>query len=111
STLLGVFDAEGKIRLPALLHLPGQGSARITAPGAKEARVGYTADKATGIMKLAFPPATPGESRVEYRLDVTAIYPDLPGIEGDPRFDSFKRNWLNALQLNPTRRLLSNNAT
>jgi hypothetical protein len=110
STLLGTFDAEGKIRLPAVLHLPGQGAARISAPGIQEARVGYTADRATGL-KVVFSPATPGESHVEYRLDVAAIYPELPGIEGDHRFDSFKRNWLNALQLNPSRRLLSNNTT
>jgi len=33
----------------------------------------------------------------------------VPGIAGDPRFDAFRRNWLNALQLNPELQALANN--
>ena len=40
---------------------------------------------------------------------MTAIHPDVPGIAGDPRFDAFRRNWLNALQLNPELQALANN--
>jgi hypothetical protein len=110
STLLGVFDTEGNIRLPAVLHMPGQGSARIAATGMREPRAGYTASRAAGL-NVVFPPATVTGQRVEYRLEIAAIYPELPGIEGDHRFDSYKRNWLNVLQLNPSRRLLSNSTT
>lgn len=110
ATVLGILDAVGSIRLPAVLHLPGQGSARITAVGTGDAKAGYTAERNAGL-KMVLPPATALQTRVEYRLDVAAIYPELPGIQDDHRFDGFKRNWLNALQLNPNRRLLSNNTT
>ena len=53
--------------------------------------------------------ATFEHKRVIYTLDVTAIYPDVPGIDGDPRFDAFRRNWLNILQVNPAYAGLANN--
>jgi hypothetical protein len=59
---------------------------------------------------VTFPPATAAAPRVEYSLEATAIYPEEPGIAGDHRFDSFRRNWLNVLQLNPGRRQLANNS-
>jgi hypothetical protein len=55
------------------------------------------------------PGATFAHKRVVYTLDVTAIYPDLPGIADDARFDAFRRNWLNILQINPTYPALANN--
>lgn len=110
STLLGVFDADGAIRLPAVLHLPLQGSVRISSPHRDVGRLGYTADRSAGLT-VTFPPANAGDLHIEYRLDVVAIYPELPGINGDSRFDAFKRNWLNILQLSPDHRLLSNNST
>ena len=33
----------------------------------------------------------------------------MPGIRNDSRFDAFRRNWLNVLQLNPSNGALSNN--
>src|SRR5581483_10305253 len=57
---------------------------------------------------LTLPGATFEHKRIAYTLDVTAIYPALPGIE-DERFDAFRRNWLDALQLNPELQALSNN--
>jgi hypothetical protein len=110
STLLGIFDSDGAIRLPAVLHLPLQGSVRISSPDRAQGKVGYTADRSAGLT-VTFPPATSGEPHREYRLDIAAICPELPGINGDSRFDAFKRNWLNIFQLNPDRRLLSNNST
>ena len=108
-TLLGILDKNNDVRLPAVLHLPGQGSLRVTATGAKNLALGYTA-KVRGDVTVVFPAATATTPRIEYALDVTAIYPELPGIAGDHRFDSFRRNWLNTIQLNPNRRLLSNNS-
>jgi hypothetical protein len=109
TTVLGILNSNGTVRLPALMHLPGQGSLRITATGAKDAALGYIALR-RGDVAVTFPPATAAMRRIEYRLDVAAIYPELPGIAGDHRFDSFRRNWLNALQLNPGRRQLANNS-
>ena len=110
STLLGIFDADGGIRLPAVLHLPLQGPIRISSISPARASVGYTADRGIGL-KVTFPPATADSPQVKYRMEVTAIYPKLPGVDDDPRFNAFKRNWLNIFQLNPDRRLLSNNST
>ena len=35
----------------------------------------------------------------------------LPGIEADPRFDGFRRDYLNVFQVNPRMQLLANNAS
>lgn len=109
ATLLGIFNSSGTMRLPALLHLPGQGSLRITAPDTKEATLNYTSTRRDDVT-VTFPAATTATPRVEYRLDVTAIYPELPDLADDRRFDSFRRNWLDVLQLNPGRRQLANNS-
>lgn len=109
ATILGIFNRDGTMRLPALLHLPEQGSLRITAPGAANAAISYAA-KRRGDITATFPPATAASPRLEYRLTVTAIYPDIPGLANDPRFDSFRRNWLDLLQVNPNSRQLANNS-
>ena len=41
---------------------------------------------------------------------MVAIYPGPPALAGDPRFDGFRRNWLNIFQLNPRLRVLANHA-
>jgi hypothetical protein len=108
ATLLGLFNQDGTIALPVVLHLPGQGTFRITAPAAKNAALGY--ESGEGFVKVKFPPATESAPRIEYHLEVTTIYPRLPGIDTDKRFDAFRRDWLNIFQLNPARRVLSNHA-
>ena len=109
TTVLGILNTNGTMRLPALMHLPGQGSLRITATGAKDASLNYTSVRA-GDVTVVFPAATPATPRIEYHLEATAIYPALPGIADDHRFDSFRRNWLDVLQLNPGHRQLANNS-
>jgi len=47
---------------------------------------------------------------VEYTLDVVTIYPGSPALAQDPRFNGFRRNWLNIFQLSPQHRALANNA-
>ena len=104
TTLLGLFQKDGRMSLPAVLHLPGHGTFRVTGPGA----LGYESGRA--FVKVTFPAATAAMPRVEYRLEVATIFPSVAGIDSDPRFDGFRRNWLNVLQLNPSRRVLSNHA-
>jgi hypothetical protein len=104
TTLLGLFQKDGSMSLPAVLHLPGHGTFRVTGPGA----LGYESGRA--FVKVTFPAATVALPRVEYRLEVATIFPSVAGIDSDPRFDGFRRNWLNVLQLNPSRRVLSNHA-
>ncbi|MGB7266808.1 MAG: hypothetical protein WBC92_14935 [Terracidiphilus sp.] len=111
STVLGIFADDGGLRLPALVHLPGQGSMRLTADGIGGASIGYHSERRSTLATLTLPAATTANRRIAYKLEVTAIYPRLPGIGDDPRFDAFKRNWLNVLQLNPELRALANNTS
>ena len=62
------------------------------------------------IVRVTFPPATANRPRIEYKLEVVAIYPPDSRIAGDPRYDGYRRNFLNILQLNPRYRVLANHA-
>lgn len=108
TTVLGLFQNDGLLATPALMHLPGQGSMRITCsvPGLA---LTYTSDRPHQREELSLPGATFEHKRIVYTFDVTAIYPQLPGIE-DERFDAFRRNWLDCLQLNPELQALANNS-
>jgi hypothetical protein len=108
STVLGVFRRDNLLAVPALMHFPGQGSMRITA-NVSDLGLTFQSTRRQPIASLMFPGATHEHQRVVYTLDVTAIYPDVPGIADDARFDAFRRNWLNILQINPTYPALANN--
>ena len=108
STVLGVYRRNNLLAVPALMHFPGQGSMRLTA-STPDVGLTYVSDRPHSTARLSLPGADFEHQRVVYTLDVTAVYPDVPGIAGDPRFDAFRRNWLNALQLNPSLQALANN--
>jgi len=103
TTLLGLLGPGG-VELPAILHLPGHGTFRVTGSGPLR----YTSGD--GFVKITFPPATGASPRAEYALEIVEIHPAVAGIEEDSRFRGFRRNWLNVLQLNPGRGVLSNHA-
>ena len=116
-TLLGLFNDDGTIRLPAVWHLPDMGTFRITSTPAEGLALGYDAlrhkDKKTRIndfVKVTFPGASAAKPHVTYTLDVVDVYPHLPQIANDPRFDGFRRDWLNIFQLAPRFRALANHA-
>ena len=99
-----------QMALPCVLHLPDMGSVRITGDGALD----YDARRwkvKTPFVRIAFPPATAQQRRVEYRLEVVAIYPKLPGVEKNSRYDGFRRDYLNIFQVNPRVQMLANNAS
>lgn len=108
STVLGILGKDSLLAAPVLMHFPGQGSMRLMAsvPGIGLA---YVSDRRQQAATLALPGASPEHKQIIYTLEVTAIYPDLPGIRDDARFDAFRRNWLDALQLNPSYPALANN--
>ncbi|HEY1847586.1 MAG TPA: hypothetical protein VGG37_00205 [Opitutaceae bacterium] len=107
STLLGLLGDDGRVRLPAVLHMPGFGSMRIESSGQAGGSLGY--ESGPGWIRISFPAADAAHRHVEYRMTVASICPDLRRGENEARLDGFRRNWLNIFQLNPNRRLLSNN--
>ncbi len=111
-TLLGMVTDEGNVKLPAVLHFPAHGSLRVTGSG-RDPVVGYDASRDHGdnFVRVTLPPATwTWHREIEYRLEVAAIYPDGPGIDEDPRYDGYRRDFLSIFQLNPRRRALANNS-
>lgn len=115
TTVLGLFSKSGLLILPVLVNFPGQGSMRLTS-SVPELELTYVSsrgsDAASNIedsASLSLPGATFEHPSVVYTLEVTAIYPEVPGIARDSRFDAFRRNWLDAIQLNPSHQALSNN--
>ena len=112
ATLLGLLNRDGSVRLPAVLNIPAQGSFRISAVPARGAALGYATTRwRGGGVNITFPGATRATPKVEYCWRVAAIFPELPGINTDPRFDGFRRDWLNIFQINPQARMLANNAS
>ena len=107
-TLLGLLETNGSIQLPAIMQFPDEGSFQISASSGDTGSLGYSASRRN--VKITFPPATQEHSRLTYRLKVVAIHPKISGADSDPRFDGFRRDWLNIFQINPERRLLSNNS-
>jgi Bacterial alpha-L-rhamnosidase 6 hairpin glycosidase domain len=112
ATLLGLLTDYGTMDLPALLHLPHQGTLRITTT-MKRVSLGYDASRAgEKFIRVSFPPANGGQKQIEYRFEVADIYPGSgrASIENDPRYDGYRRDFLTILQINPRRRVLANNS-
>ncbi len=112
ATLLGLVTPSGNVALPAILHLPGMGSLRIYAKGGGSEGLGYVAHRRPSLfVAVTFPAATAEHREVEYTLQTAAIFPAVPGMApGDKRFDGFRRDWLNSLQLQAELHVLANNA-
>ena len=113
ATLLGLMKpGDRRMALPCVLHLPDMGTLRITCnvPGAT---LDYDARRFVkpASVRIGFPPAAAAASHVEYGFEVVSIYPKLPGIEEDPLYDGFRRDWLNIFQVNPRIQMLANNAS
>ena len=109
ATLLGLMKpGETHMSLPCVLHLPDMGSLRITGKGEIDYRANR--DKRPPFVRVAFSPATKEQPHVEYCFEVAAIYPHLSGIENNPRYDGFRRDWLNIFQVQPGIQMLANNA-
>lgn len=110
ATLLALVDG-GQAHLPALLHLPEQGSLRIEVKSREPVFLHYEAHRrGKGYILVLFPGATRSNPRVVYTLTVVAIYPHIPGIESDSRFDGFRRVWLNIFQMQAEDGVLANNS-
>ena len=113
ATVLGLMEPGSmRVALPSVLHLPDRGSVRIRS-NVKGAKVECDARRylQPSFVKVCFPPADAARARVSYQMEVAAIYPKVAGIEGDARFDGFRRGYLNILQVNPRVQMLANNSS
>ncbi|HEX3627207.1 MAG TPA: family 20 glycosylhydrolase [Verrucomicrobiae bacterium] len=110
-TLLGLMEPNGSMRLPALLHFADEGTFRISANTPNPMPLGYSAVHGKGPVKITFPAATPENPDVTYHWQVVTVHPKIPALASDPRFDSFRRDWLNIFQYSPGNRMLANNVT
>ncbi len=110
ATLLGIMEDDGSVILPAVLHIPGQGTLRITgtSAGQNSLRLGYegTREHAT----ITFPAGSSEMPWLQFELEVVSIYPRVAGLEDDARFDGYRRCWLNILQLSSKHHMLANHA-
>jgi hypothetical protein len=113
ATLLGnLLPGERRVSLPCVLHLPDHGTFRITATR-PDAALDYDARRRRpeNFVRIEFRPATKDQRTVEYTVDVTLIYPHLAGLDENPLYDGYRRNFLNLLQLQPRLRTLANNSS
>ena len=120
ATLLGLVNQDGSVRLPALFHLPDLGTFRVVSKSAGLA-LGYDAQRFRGrreaelskndYVKVTFPAASSTARELDYTLEVVEIHPGSPDLARDPRFDGFRRNWLNIFQITPSLRVLANHAS
>jgi len=95
-----------EIELPGLLHFPDFGSFEISASHSVRVCVrGARQRDGTGTTTLELPAVADGVA-IEYLWKVTAPHPR--GVPSGRVFDTVRRNFLNALQLNPQFRLLAN---
>ena len=110
ATLLGVMEDDGSVKLPTVLHIPGQGTLRITSSSAnqKPLRFGYQGSRES--LLITFPAASKENPWIHFKLEVVSIYPKQAAIESDARFDGYRRCWLNILQLSSKHRVLANHA-
>jgi hypothetical protein len=110
ATLLGVIEDDGSVRLPAVLHIPGQGTLRITGTSASQKllKLGYEGTREHA--QITFPAGSGENPWIQFTLEVVSIYPPVATIENDGRFDGYRRCWLNILQLSSKHRMLANHA-
>jgi len=110
ATLLGVMEEDGSVKLPAVLHIPGQGTMRVTSSSAnqKPLRLGYGGSRKS--VAITFPAASKENRWIQFKLEVVNIYPKRAAVESDASFDGFRRCWLNILQLSSKHRVLANHA-
>lgn len=112
ATVLGLVPEKDKIETPCVVHLPDMGSFKVRSE--EVSLLDYTAarvDVPVHFVQIAFPPASAEQQTVEYSFEIDAIYPELEKIAGDPRFDGYRRNFINTFQVNPNIEMLANNSS
>lgn len=119
TTVLGIMKERNKVTLPCLIHLPDMGTFRVTSDvsgmelftDARRVNTEVKGKLEYNFVSISFPVASDKYPRIIYQLDLVSIHPDVAGIENDPIYDGFKRNFINIFQVNPRLRVLANNSS
>lgn len=62
-------------------------------------------------IKIGLPAADTKYRDITYTFESVTIFPEIEKVKDDPRFDGFKRNFINIFQLSPRFKTLANNST
>lgn len=115
-TVLGAMPGQQLVQFPCVLHFPGMGTFRVHC-NQPNVTLGYDAyrfhgpnEKGEPYIRLSLPGASAAHPHIAYQFESVAIFPDLPGIRQDARFDGFRKNYINIFQLNPRIQTLANNS-
>jgi hypothetical protein len=99
-------------RAPALARLRNAPHHLEIGPTSGPGLRGYSLQCASteAEVRTQFRGASEALRHVQYALEVVAIHPGGPELAQDPRFDGFRRNFLNIFQQSPRSRSLANNS-
>jgi hypothetical protein len=112
ATVLGRMKPRAReVAMPCLVHVPDHGTFRVTCDVPGQALDCDARRYAGRWVQAAFPPADNRHPIIAYTLKVVSLYPAVPGIEGDRRYDGFRRNYLTIFQVNPRLGVLANNSS
>ncbi len=123
-TVLGTMAVNKQIQFPCVLHFPGMGTFRVYCSNpsitmfydacrnlensiSPDAKGEYEQQ----YVKIALPAADAQHPDISYTFESVAICPEIVIIKNDPRFDGFRKNFINIFQLNPRIRALANNSS
>jgi len=110
-TVLGNLTDDKQVSFPCVLHFPGMGTFQVfcSDPGVT---LFYDAElTANPYIKIALPAASYNHQDITYTFKSVAIFPAIDKVKDDPRFDGFKKNYINIFQLSPRFKTLANNST
>ncbi|MGA2618125.1 MAG: hypothetical protein ABSF26_10980 [Thermoguttaceae bacterium] len=100
-----------EVATPCLLHVPDHGTLRVACDIPGQALACDARRNAGRWVQAAFPGADSRHTTVTYTLEVVSLYPRVAGMEGDSRYDGFRRNYLTIFQVNPRLGVLANNSS
>lgn len=119
ATVLGIMKERSKVSLPCLIHMPDMGTFRVTSnvPDAElladSRRVSTEVKNIVehSFVSISFPAASNKHAQIIYQLEIVSIHPEIAGINNNPLYDGFRRNFINIFQVNPRLRVLANNSS
>ena len=119
TTVLGIMKERSKVSLPCLIHLPDMGTFRVTSNvadaelliDARRINTEVKNDEEHSFVSISFPAASIEHAQIVYELEIVSIHPEIAGINSNPLYDGFRRNFINIFQVNPRLRVLANNSS